>query len=78
MTHENIQNSTRCLIKSDSSLDGALVTHGLQALSPLLELEGLVDDAANLDLASVKVVNGGRELVGFREGTENGDLVTDY
>ena len=39
------------VVEDNSSLDGALVLHGLQALAPLLEFEGLVDDTLNLDLA---------------------------
>lgn len=39
------------IIEDDGCLDGALVLHGLQALAPLLELESLVDDTLNLDLA---------------------------
>jgi hypothetical protein len=65
------------LVKGDGGLDGALVAHRLEALLPLLQLEGLVDDAAHLDLAAVEVVNGGGELVGLGEGAEYGDFVSD-
>jgi hypothetical protein len=39
------------VIEDDGSLDGALVSHGLQALAPLLKLECLVDDTFDFDLA---------------------------
>lgn len=42
-----------------------------------MDLEDLVDNAIDLHLARVKVVDGGGELVHFREASENGDLVTD-
>jgi hypothetical protein len=64
------------IVENDSSLDGALVSHRLQALAPLLELEGLVDDSGDLYFAGIEVPNGGGEHVGLREGTEDGDLVT--
>jgi hypothetical protein len=44
-------NHRRQLVEDNGGLDGALVLHGLQALAPLLELEDLVDNALNIDLA---------------------------
>lgn len=41
------------LVKNDSSLDCALVAHGLQTFGPLFELECLVDDSVDLDLSAV-------------------------
>ena len=41
------------LIEDDSSLDSTLVLHSLQALRPLLELIGLVDNTLDLDLARI-------------------------
>src|SRR5690606_31752162 len=67
----------KSLIKDNSSLDGTLVLHSLQALAPLLQLVGLVDNAVHLDLATVQVGNGGGEHVSLREGAENGDFVAD-
>lgn len=64
-------------VKGDSGLDGALIPHGLQTLLPLIELEGLVDDALHLDLAAVEIVDGGGEFVRLGEGAEDGDFVTD-
>jgi hypothetical protein len=46
------------LVEDNGGLDGALVLHGLQALSPLLKLESLVDNSLDLDLARVEIVNG--------------------
>jgi hypothetical protein len=69
--------SNAYLVKSDSRLDGALIPHGLETLLPLVELEGLVDDAVHLDLAAVEIVDGGGELVGLGEGAEDGDLVAN-
>jgi hypothetical protein len=45
------------LIKDDSRLDSALVLDRLQSLTPLLELEGLVDNAFDLDFSRIKVVD---------------------
>jgi hypothetical protein len=45
------------VVENDGCLDCALVLHGLQALSPLVELEGLIDDPFDLDLARVEIVN---------------------
>ena len=39
------------VLEDNSSLDGALVLHRLQAFTPLLELEGLVNNTLDLDLA---------------------------
>lgn len=36
------------LVEGDGSLDGALVPHGLETLSPLLEFEHLVDNSVDL------------------------------
>lgn len=47
------------VIEDNRGLDGALVLDGLESLAKLLELERLVDDTLGLDLARVKVVNGG-------------------
>ena len=48
-----------CLVlENNGCFDGGLVLHGLQALAPLLELEGLVNNAFDLDLARIEVVNG--------------------
>lgn len=41
------------LVEHDRSLDGSLVLHRLQALLPLLQLERLVHDAIDLDLALI-------------------------
>jgi len=65
------------LVENNGGLDGSLVPHGFEALTPLLELVSLVHDASNLDLAGVKIADGRREHVGLREGTENGDLVPE-
>jgi hypothetical protein len=69
--------SVLLLIKRNGSFDGRLVAHGFEALAPLLELVGLVDDALDLYLTAVQVVNCSREHVGLGEGSEDGDLVTD-
>lgn len=69
--------SSQHLVKGDGSLDGGLVAHRLQALLPLLDLEHLVHNAVNLDLARVEVVDRGGELVGLGERAEDGDLVAD-
>jgi hypothetical protein len=65
------------LVENNGGLDGSLVPHGFEALTPLLELISLVHDASNLDLAGVKIADGRREHVGLREGTENGDLIPE-
>lgn len=65
------------LVKDDRRLDGALVLQRRQTLLPLLQPEGLVHDALDLHLAGVQVVDGGGELVGLGEATQNGDFVTD-
>lgn len=39
------------LIKRDGGLDCTLVSYRFQTFCPLLEPEGLVNDAANFDLA---------------------------
>lgn len=65
------------LVEGDGSLDGRLVLHGLETFGPLLNLEGLVDDAIDSDLSGVKVVNSGRELVGFTETSDDGNFVAD-
>lgn len=65
------------LIENDGRLDGLLGANGLEGLRPLFELESLVDNTLNLDLARVEVVNGSRELVSLREGAQDGDLVAD-
>ena len=49
------------LVKGNGSFDRRLVSHSLEALSPLLEFEGLVDDAMHLDLATVEVVDSCRD-----------------
>jgi len=41
------------LIKDDGSLDGGLILHRLETLSPLLKLVRLVDDTLNLDLSRI-------------------------
>lgn len=83
------------LIKDNCSLDCALVFDALQCLAVVLELEHLVDDAFNLDLAAVEIVNGSSYLyqsqiilknsrlkghltehVGFRERSNNGNLIS--
>ena len=51
----------KTLVKGDSSLDGRLVPHSLETLRPLIKLEGFVDNAMNLDFASVEVMNGSRD-----------------
>lgn len=48
------------LVKDNSSLDGSLVLHRLQALRPLLQLEGLVDNPFHIHLATIKIINRGR------------------
>ena len=70
--------SVCALIKSNSRLDSGLVLHGLETLLPLVELEGLVDDPRDLDLAAVEIVDGGGELVGLGEGAEDCDFVADW
>lgn len=65
------------LVKGDGSLDGGLVTHRLKTLLPLLDLEHLVNNAVDPDLAGIQVVYGSRELVGLREGAEDGNFVAD-
>lgn len=65
------------VVEDDSGLDGTLVLDGLESLAVLLELEDLVDNALGLDLAAVKVVDGGREHVGLGEGAEDCDLVAE-
>ena len=65
------------LVKDNGGLDGRLVPDALEGLAPLLQLEGLVDDALGLDLAAVEVVDGGGEHEGLGEGTDDGDLVTE-
>jgi hypothetical protein len=47
------------LVEDNGGLDGTLVLHGLQALSPLVQLESLVDDSCDLYLARVEIVDGG-------------------
>jgi hypothetical protein len=47
------------LVEDNGGLDGTLVLHGLQALSPLLKLESLVDNSLDLDLARVQIVDRG-------------------
>jgi hypothetical protein len=44
----------------------------------LLQLEGLVNDTVDLDLAAVKVVNGGREFIRLGERSKNGDFIANY
>lgn len=44
----------------------------------MLQLEGLVNDTFDLDLAAVKVVNGGRELVRLGERSKNCDFIANY
>ena len=61
-----------------ATYDGRLVLHCFDTLLPLLELESLVDDAFDLDLAAIEVVNCGREFVCFAEGANDGDFVTDW
>ncbi len=41
------------LVKDNGRLDGTLVLHRLETLGPLLQLERLVDDPLDLDLARV-------------------------
>lgn len=65
------------LIKSDGSLDGRFVAHGLEALLPLLDLVHLVDNAVDFDLPRVQVIHRSGELVSLREAADDGDLVTD-
>lgn len=65
------------LVEGDGSLDGALVTHRLQALGPLVNLEHLVDNTVDFDLAGVQVVDSSGELVRLGEAADDGDLVTD-
>lgn len=65
------------LVEDDGGLDGGLVADALEGLAPLLELEGLVDDALGLDLAAVEVVDGGGEHEGLGEGADDGDLVAE-
>jgi hypothetical protein len=63
------------LVKNNGCLDGALILHRLQTLSPLLEFERLVDDALHLNLARVKVTNGGRKHISFRKGPDDRDFI---
>lgn len=66
------------LVEGDGSLNGGLVTHRLKTFGPLFDLEDLVDNAVDLDLPRVEVINSSGELVGLREGAYNSDFVTDY
>ena len=50
------------LVEDDSGLDGRLVPHCLQALGPLLDLESLVYNTLNLDLAALEIINGVRAV----------------
>jgi len=63
------------VVEDNGGLDSALVLHGLQALSPLVQLESLVDDSCDFYLARVEIVDGGREHVGLRERSKDCDLV---
>jgi hypothetical protein len=47
------------VVEDNGGLDSALVLHGLQALSPLVQLESLVDDSCDFYLARVEIVDGG-------------------
>jgi hypothetical protein len=67
------------LVEGDGCFDGGLVFHCLETLLlPLLQLESLIDDAFDLDLATIKVVDGGRKFVGFAKGANDGDFVADW
>jgi len=55
------QLTTSDLVKDNGSLDGTLVAHALEALFPLFELEGLVDDTLDLDLARIEIVDSSRD-----------------
>lgn len=65
------------LVEHNRRLDGSLVPHGLQTLSPLLEPVRLVHDTLDLDLAGIEVVDSRREHVGLGEGPDDGDLVAE-
>lgn len=47
------------LVEDNGGLDGTLVLHRLQALSPLLKLESLIDDPFDLNLARVEIIDSG-------------------
>jgi len=64
----------RLVVKDDGSLDRRLVTDALESLTPLLELEGLVDDTLSLDLATIEIVDRGGELEGLGERSDDGDF----
>lgn len=65
---------TDLVIEDDGSLDGSLVPDALESLTPLLELEGLVDNTLGLDLATVEVVDSGGEHEGLGERSDDGDF----
>lgn len=65
------------LVEDNRRLDGSLVFHGLQTLSPLLEPVRLIYDTLDLDLAGIEVVDSRREHVCLGEGPDDGDLVAE-
>lgn len=65
------------LVEDNRRFDGSLVSHGLQALAPLLELVSLVYNSLNPDLAAIEIADGSREHVGLREGTDDSNLITE-
>lgn len=63
------------LLENNSRLNSTLVLHTLQTLTPLLQLECLIHNACNLHFPGVEVIDGSREHVSLREGTQDRDLV---
>lgn len=67
------------LIEGDGSLDSSLVARRLKALLLLLlNLVHLAHNAIQFYLASVKIVNSSRELVGLRITAEDRDFIADW
>jgi hypothetical protein len=52
-SHLHQTRTCNLVAKDNSSLDGALVLHCFKTIGPFFQLEGLVDDALNLDLAAI-------------------------
>jgi hypothetical protein len=65
------------VIEGNSRLDSALILHCLQTLLPLIEFKRLVDNAGDLHLTGIEVVDCRGELVGLGERAQNGDFVAD-
>jgi hypothetical protein len=63
------------LVEDNSSLDRTLVSHTLQAFTPLFQFESLVDNTLDLHFSAIKIVDCGWEHVGLGEGTQDRNLV---